>query len=126
MNTTHEWYIGSIMFSCRVSLIMTASLYAPTSFSNELLQQSFIVAITVFMHLKFSMNDEAGTRESFFDDVTISSLKNSLPETLDTLPEPLAVSQEQQVVYSNKAFAEVTKLQEESKEAITAITSEKL
>ena len=71
------------------------------------------MGMTVLMHLKFSLNDEAAIRDSFFDGVTISNLKNSLQQTLDTLPEPLVVCQEQQIVYANKAFAEVVQIEGE-------------
>ena len=80
--------------------------------------QGFVFFMSVFMHLKFSLNDEAATRDSFFDSITIQNLKNSLQQTLDTLPEPLVVLQEREVVYANTAFKQVTTITEEEQAGV--------
>ena len=72
------------------------------------------------MHLRFSQNDEASARESFFDGVTICNLKNSLQKTLDTLPEPLIITQREKVVYSNEAFTKVIK-EEQGERDVSAV-----
>ena len=51
-----------------------------------------MLGLLVFMHLRFSLNDEANMRESFTNEVAIVNLKNSLQKTLDALPEPLIVT----------------------------------
>ena len=78
------------------------------------------------MHFKFSLYDEVAIRDSFFDEVTIRNLKDSFEQTLGTLPEPLIVCQEQNVVYANKAFSQVVSQEEEEQKENPPITKETL
>ena len=125
MNSNHMWFSNTLFFASRIAVISAITIYASPSFSDALTQHIFVYGMLLFMHFEFSLHDEAATREAFFSELKVINLKDSLEQTLDSLPEPLIVCQKEDVVYTNKAFVKViTREEEESNEQPQSITKD--
>ena len=58
--------------------MMTLATMYGGCYSHSLFELVFIFGLLIVMHLVFSFKDEVNIRESFFSQVTIGNLKNSL------------------------------------------------
>ena len=108
VNSTLCWHSFSLTTVARFGVILTAKLWVRGA-SYLFMQLLFFFFELACMHLLFAFKEEIHVREAFFRQQTINNVNDSLHQTLDSLPEPLAVTQDEEIVYCNERFTATMK-----------------